>query len=88
MTDPRPRLTMENAQVGTKVVCVNGSVSQIHPETGGTYTVWTVADFATYAVLCRPDGSAAARFHVIAEAHAAARAINNAHAQGAGGDET
>lgn len=40
--------------------------------------LWTVADYETYAVLCRPDGSAAARFHVIAEAHAAARAMNAA----------
>jgi len=49
--------------------------------------LWTVADYETYAVLCRPDGSAAARFHVIAEAYMAAEAINNACAQGAGGDD-
>lgn len=42
MSDPRPRLTMATAKVGTKVVCVNGSVTDRHPETGGTYTVWTV----------------------------------------------
>lgn len=41
-------------------------------------TLWTVADHATYAVLHRPDGTPAARFHVIAEAHEAARAINAA----------
>jgi hypothetical protein len=38
--------------------------------------LWTVADQATYAVLHRPDGTAAARFHVIAEAHQAAAALN------------
>ncbi len=38
--------------------------------------LWTVADHDTYAVMHRPDGSAAARFHVIAEAHEAARAMN------------
>ena len=37
---------------------------------------WTVSDHDTYAVLHRADGTAAARFHVIAEAHAAARAMN------------
>lgn len=37
---------------------------------------WTVADHDVYAVLLRPDGTPAARFHVIAEAHMAARAIN------------
>jgi len=41
-------------------------------------TPWTVSEFPTYAVLCRPDGTAAARFHVIAEAHMACRAINAA----------
>lgn len=39
---------------------------------------WTVSDHDTYAVLHRADGTAAARFHVIAEAHAAARAMNAA----------
>jgi hypothetical protein len=43
--------------------------------------MWTVSDQATYAVLHRPDGTAAARFHVIAEAHAAAAALNK------GGDD-
>lgn len=38
--------------------------------------IWTVANHDTYAVLHRPDGTAAARFHIIAEAHAAARALN------------
>lgn len=38
--------------------------------------IWTVADHSVYAVLHRPDGTPAARFHVIAEAHEAARAIN------------
>lgn len=58
-----------------------------HNSSPAEATIWTVADFATYAVLCRPDGSAAARFHVIAEAYIAAEAINNTHAQGAGGDD-
>lgn len=40
--------------------------------------IWTVADQSTYAVLHRPDGTPAARFHIIAEAHEAARAINAA----------
>lgn len=40
--------------------------------------VWTVSDYATYAVLCRPDGTSAARFHVIAEAYAVAKLINAA----------
>lgn len=40
--------------------------------------LWTVADYATYAVLHRPDGSAAGRIHVIAEAHEIARAMNAA----------
>lgn len=38
--------------------------------------LWTVADHDTYATLHRPDGTIAARFHVIAEAHEAARAMN------------
>jgi hypothetical protein len=43
--------------------------------------LWTVADHDVYAVLHRPDGTAAARFHVIAEAHQAAKALNR------GGDD-
>ena len=39
--------------------------------------LWTVANHDTYATLHRPDGSAAARFHVIAEAHAAACLLNS-----------
>jgi len=38
--------------------------------------LWTVADHDTYATLHRPDGTIAARFHVIAEAHEAARAMS------------
>ena len=38
--------------------------------------LWTVATHDTYAVLHRPDGTAAARFHVIAEAHEAAARMN------------
>ena len=34
--------------------------------------IWTVADHSVYAVRHRPDGTPAARFHVIAEAHEAA----------------
>lgn len=40
--------------------------------------LWTVANHDVYAVLCRPDGTAAARFHVIAEAYAVAKLINAA----------
>lgn len=40
--------------------------------------LWTVSNLDTYAVLCRPDGTAAARFHVIAEAYMACAAINAA----------
>lgn len=40
--------------------------------------LWTVADYDTCAVLMRPDNTAAARFHVIAEAHEACRALNGA----------
>lgn len=54
--------------------------------------LWTVSDHSTYAVLHRPDGSQAARFHVIAEAHEAARAMNALAvwntAQRFGGSET
>lgn len=38
--------------------------------------IWTVANHDTYAVLHRPDGTAAARFHVIAEAHEVAARMN------------
>lgn len=53
--------------------------------------LWTVADHDTYATLHRPDGTIAARFHVIAEAHDAARAMNalavwNAAQRFGGGD--
>lgn len=41
-------------------------------------TPWTVADYATYAVLLRPDGTPAGRIHVIAEAHEIARRMNAA----------
>ncbi len=40
--------------------------------------LWSVRNLDTSAVLCRPDGTAAARFHVIAEAYMACAAINAA----------
>lgn len=46
--------------------------------------LWTVADYDTYAVLMRPDATPAARFHVIAEAHMDADAINRMEASSDG----
>lgn len=40
--------------------------------------LWTVANHDTYASLHRPDGTIAARFHVIAECEAVARVLNGA----------
>lgn len=48
--------------------------------------LWTVANHDTYAVLHRPDGSAAARFHVIAECEAVARVLNGAMRVGGGAE--
>jgi hypothetical protein len=42
---------------------------------------WTVSNQDTYAVLLRPDQTAAARFHVISECEAFCRLVNAA-AQG------
>lgn len=38
--------------------------------------LWTVANHDTYATLHRPDGTIAARFHVVAECEAVARVLN------------
>lgn len=40
--------------------------------------LWTVANHDAYASLCRPDGTEAARFHVVAECEAMARVLNAA----------
>lgn len=39
---------------------------------------WTVGNHDAYASLCRPDGTEAARFHVVAECEAVARVLNGA----------
>ncbi len=46
--------------------------------------LWTVANHDTYATLHRPDGTIAARFHVIAECEAVARVLNGAMRVGGG----
>lgn len=45
---------------------------------------WTVGNHDTYATLHRPDGTIAARFHVVAECEAVARVLNGAMRVGGG----
>ena len=61
--------------------CLCAPIGMEQPMTAAT---WTVSDYDVYAVLCRPDGTAAARFHVIAEAYMACAAINAAEEKEAG----
>ena len=48
--------------------------------------LWTVANHDAYASLHRPDGTEAARFHVIAECEAVARVLNGAMRVGGGAE--
>jgi hypothetical protein len=92
MTDARPAWATEEL---LQALCAWGDYWRLNPKddtdanlldairraglTAPAAPIWTVADQATYAVLHRPDGTAAARFHVIAEAHQAAAALNNSN---------
>ena len=48
--------------------------------------LWTVGNHDMYATLHRPDGTEAARFHVVAECEAVARVLNGAIRVGGGAE--